>query len=455
MNKSFVSGRFKGIYALMIVSVLCAGGCMLEPSTQPDKMPAPKSGDFTPSTVCQNCHGKIYAQQADSWHALAYGDQIFQAQYFNELIPLAQGNEILLKEADKCIACHAPIAYLDRSGHITSREQLTSQAAGVNCDFCHSLKGYEGDQPGGGNYISSPGETKKGPLTLDKAAWHREYSEFHTKSEFCGTCHNDISRFGVEIKSTFSEWEKSSYAGRKISCQDCHMNLVGFLVRDKAVFERGRAASMTLGQPPVRSRLYSHFFPGGHEKGQISNAIVLDLEIDRWEASPGEDVILTVNVRNEKVGHSMPSGSGDLRLLWLELYAQSGNAMNFVPIAEGAGIEMYGVAGRSHFDREFTAADVREGSRVYRTIFADENGVPTQSSYNAAKIVFDNRLKADELRKETYHFRVPHDAGGSILFTAMLNYQPYPSSFAKRLGIAETAPVKFGLATKKLAVRRN
>jgi hypothetical protein len=446
-------GSHRGLVFLILLGgvLLFLSGCMTDPAV---KVQMPKSGDYVPDTSCRNCHGKIYEQYSQSMHAVAYGNHVFQAQYFNELIPLAKGDSALLAEADRCIACHAPVASVKGAGHILSREEVSDNQSGVNCDFCHTLKGVKGEPPGSANYIPTPGEDKFGPFRHD-TNWHHIYSEFQTQSEFCGLCHNDVNHNGLEIKSTYTEWKNSSYARKNIDCQNCHMNLLGFMIREQAAYESGRAATMTVGQAYWRNRLYSHWFPGAHDKSQLGSAVALSLNIatDRQEAAPGEVVHLTIDLGNEKVGHSMPSGSADLRLLWIELAVQVDNKIISIPAVSANGKDLYDISGKGKLDSDILREDVPEGSRIYRSIYVDKHGRQTLSSYNAMRIAFDNRLKADEVRKEHYSFTVPKDAKGLMTFTAMVKYLRYPSGFAAGLNIDKVAPVILSAATKELKIR--
>ncbi|MBI5076506.1 MAG: hypothetical protein HZB62_15250 [Nitrospirae bacterium] len=433
----------------LVTIALLLGGCVSGQSQQSAPVQHVLT-EFESSIMCRGCHGKIVEQHEESMHAKSFSNPVFQAQYFRELLPKLPKQQDLTKDADKCIACHDPIAFIKNKGHIESPQQTVQNLSGIVCDFCHRISAYKGEQPEGGNFIATPGESKYGPFK-HASDRHHAYHELQTKSEFCGICHNDVNHEGVEIKSTFTEWKESAYARKKIHCQDCHMNLQGFLTDDKPVFDSGQAASMTLGHNYKRNKLYTHKFPGAHAKTQTAEALMLELSTDKSEASPGEEVALNVQIFNKKVGHSMPSGSADLRMLWVELVASVDGKMVAIPATPGN--DVYDVAGRGILDKEIIAGDVPEGSRMYRSIYLDKHGKQTLSSYNAARITFDNRLKAEEIRKERYQFRIPKDATGTVIFMARINYLRYPSSFARSLGIEKTEPVELAAAKKEIRIR--
>lgn len=379
---------------------------------------------------------------------------MFSGQYFQELLPAIKTNLELADEAKDCIACHSPIDYIAMNGRIFSKEQADPDKSGVTCDFCHTITGYKGGLPGNGAYISEPlAERKFGPF-LHEYNWHHIYSAAQTKSEFCAICHNAVNHNGLEIKATYTEWKNSSYAERGINCQDCHMNALGFLSGGKPVFESGRAAdpSRTFGRgTPFRPVLFTHRFPGAHTRTQISGGadITLKSETEKRTVSPGDEIIIRVNVDNSNTGHKFPSGSSDLRLLWLELTARIGDNVIVIP-AVPDGKDPFDVTGQTAFDREILGDDIQKGNRIYRAVFTDKTGKQTLASYNATKIIFDNRLNASEIRKETYHFRVPENAAEKIIIEARLSYLPYPSSFSRRFDLPK--PERFEIADMKTEI---
>lgn len=408
------------------------------------------------SFACRTCHEKIVDQHAQSYHAQSFSDPVFKGQYFKELLPEAKKDPELYEEAKTCIACHSPIDFIVLNGRIFSEDQVNPNWSGVGCAFCHTITGYDGESPGNGNYISKPfRERVLGPFE-EKSGWHHVYSELHTKSEFCGICHNGFNRYGLETKSTFTEWKNSIYAEKKIQCQDCHMNTNGFLTEGKSVYEQGCAVSpySWIVRAPDRPRLYTHRFPGAHSKTQISGTggITLHIETEKPVVSPGDEVKIYIFIDNSKTGHKMPSGSADLRQLWLQLEAYDGYKTIPIP-APSMGADTYDVTGKGPFDQKVLGEDIPKGTRIYRAILVDKADIQTLSSYNAVRIIFDNRLNASELRKETYYFKVPKNVKNKIILRASLNYLPYPSSFSRRFGLPIPEVFKITFTSKELPLK--
>jgi hypothetical protein len=395
----------------------------------------------------------IYQEHSESMHAKSFSNPVFQAQYFEEVLPQLGRRPEMREEARACMACHNPIVSRLFDKPLTSREQSIPAVENVTCDFCHTLRGFTGTSPGHANYVAEPGDEKGGPLICD-TRWHHQYREFSTKSEFCGTCHNDRNQHGLEVKSTYREWKESEYGRKGIQCQDCHMNVLGFLVFGSAIYDRGKAAESSLVDPPRREKLYTHRFPGAHSRTQVAGAVSITMNIGKATASPGEEIAVDVFVDNSRTGHKMPSGSADLRLLWLEVRGSLRGRSIPIPISsEAQGKNAYAVSGKGEFDAEVLGSQFPKGNRMYRAIFADGRGRQTLSFYDATEIMFDNRLEAGEIRREHFTFRLPPEETGALLLTASLYYLSYPEPFARKLGLAKPEVVEIASSRGRIQVR--
>ena len=411
-------------------------------------VPPPELGGYEVSSSCSSCHEKIYKQFSESMHAKSFSNPAFQAEFFRKLLPLTQKDTSLSGEAAGCIACHSPVTFARTNGIVLSPKDVNPEISGVECDFCHTVSGYKEPGPGGGNYITRPGKIKLGPFKTE-SDFHKMYSELQTKSEVCAICHNRENRYGLEIISTFTEWKRSRYAQKGIQCQDCHMNLQGFLTGGQPVFDSGRASQNNLAMSPVRSKLYTHQFPGAHSKTQVKGAVELDIKVEKALLQKGREVEVLVLVDNSKSGHKMPTGSAELRMLYLDLTAKAGD--NLIPIQANSLYEgMHDVSGMGSFDREILGSEFPRGRRLYRAICIDEEGYQTLYSYDASEIIFDNRLNADEIRKEIFHFKIPEDIGNELTFIAKLYYVRYPVNFAESLNLPIVEPVELASAQKIL-----
>ncbi|OGR04912.1 MAG: hypothetical protein A2511_02085 [Deltaproteobacteria bacterium RIFOXYD12_FULL_50_9] len=407
------------------------------------------AANYEPSITCENCHPKIYVQHAQSMHAKSVENPVFLAQYFKEMLPRAAKDPAFVEEAEGCFACHAPVAYLRGKRQLSPSDELPSPIMEVGCDFCHTISGFRGPELGNANYINTPGPSKLGPFQT-KSDWHRKFAKLQTRSEVCAVCHNVVNKQGLGVAVTYDEWKNSQYAKDNIQCQDCHMNINGFLTGGKARFEKGKAASMAFVEVQERGKIFTHRFPGAHSASVVHGAVGLKIEPGVRTA---EGLVVDILVDNSRTGHKMPSGSTQLRMMWLELKAGSGGQMVTIPavsVKEQDG--GYDVTSGGAVDSELLGEGIPKASRLYRAIFTDADGKPTMSAYDAVKIAFDNRLEASEVRKESYLIPVP--AGTTeIALSASLYYMAYPPAFAKRLDLPVPNPVIIAAANKRVEVK--
>lgn len=409
---------------------------------------SPKPMKFTPSTTCRECHQHIYEEYEVSMHNRSFSNPLFQAQLAREILPASAPSGTAIEEAKGCIFCHAPV--LSMTEDLPGAGNLKPQEDGISCDFCHTLIGIDNKK----EYLSDPLGKKMGPLRSE--TWHSKYSAFIGTSEFCAICHNAYNRNSVEIKSTFSEWRGGKFAANGTQCQDCHMSLNGFQdTSGKSHFATGKVA--TIGgiskEGKEDTKLYSHRFPGAYSKTQMAAALKVRLGgDDRYQ--PGEPYSFVVFVDNSKTGHKMPTGSTDLRLLWLEVTLRTDKGSFTIP-AQRKDRTTYDVAGISPFDARFLAKDVPKGSRIYRTIFGDKNQQPIESAFDAFSILFDNRLKESERRIEQFSVNLDRWKGQTVQIEARLMYRMYPSVLASRLGVPPATPTVMATAEKAILLSGN
>jgi hypothetical protein len=427
----------------VILCIVLGSGMLLSGGAPEGKRrePAARKVNFWPTYTCRGCHDQIVEQHLASSHEMSFTNPAFQAQYRKDLLTKTDTDTQLYENARECIACHEPVTYATNGPKSVSLLEIDPKMNGVTCDICHSMTGYSGARPQNGNYIVEPSERKLGPFK-GQGDWHHIYSELQTKSEICAVCHEAVNGYGLRIKATFTEWQESPFAQQGVHCQDCHMNVDGFLTAGKPRFASGKAAAMTLGSAPQRERLYTHQFPGAHSRTQIEGALTLAIE-----AIPQNNTLaIHLTVDNSRTGHSMPSGSADLRLLWMEVRVRIGDDSGGKPVfvEEPESLDesnAYSLAGRGKFDSLLLGPEVPKGSRIYRAVFTDGAGQATLDSYKAVAKLFDNRLKAAEKRKESYRFVVPEGEKGEITIKATLKYLPYSSTFTARFGLPLPEPV--------------
>jgi len=387
-------------------------------------------------------------------HANSFSNPLFNAQYFKEVVPRAKQDSKFVAEARKCVSCHAPTVFMNYSGLVETPEQAGRFETGVTCDFCHTLSGYADN----GDYIQNPSGKKQGPLQ-SAPTHHAEYSGFLQVAEYCGACHNATNHNGLEVKSTYIEWRESSYGKAGNVCQECHMNKYGYLREKVAEFESGVAAHLNIGGTRMKlkehEKLYTHAFPGAHSSKQLENALKIEFKVGTRDADAQSRFPFILRVNNERSGHKMPTGSSDLRFLWLTVTAVADDGTKFPVVLHSAKISGrpdYSVVGASPDDASVLGTDVPAGSRIYRTVFADANGRQSLFQYDSVRNIFDNRLNAAEIRNEMYDIQLPKGFAGHITLSATLSYLAAPSSFTRRQNVPGFKPVVIAICEKKISV---
>lgn len=387
-------------------------------------------------------------------HAKAFSNPLFNAQYFKEAVPRALKDANFVAEVRKCLMCHAPAVYMNYTGLVTTPQQAGKYESGVTCDFCHTLSGYADN----GDYLQNPSGKKQGPFQ-NAPTHHAEYSGFLQVAEFCGRCHNATNHIGVEVKSTHSEWRESIYGKRGLVCQECHMDKNGFLKKGVAEFDSGVAAYLNIGTEPQgqneHQKLYTHAFPGAHSKSQLEEALQIEFSVGTRRVNSLGQLPFAVQVNNERSGHKMPSGSSELRFMWLVVTATATDGTN-IPVllhtAPSGNANDYSIAGATPDDAAIFQDDVPEGSRLYRSVLVNAAGRQSLFQYDAVKTVFDNRLGAAEVRKEGYYLTPPANFSGRVTLEAHLYYRGAPSSFTKRMQVADFSPVLVASQKKQISV---
>ncbi|MHB9112745.1 MAG: multiheme c-type cytochrome [Thermoleophilia bacterium] len=357
-----------------------------------------KSTNFTDPTVCGSCHTEIFAQWQGSMHSNAFQDKFYLKMH---------------EEASKdtngavdafCTGCHTPIGTYSGEVPPTSGPQISEiSKKGIQCDFCHTVTGT--------NFTFAPSKTKQGPFTDSISTFHdTAYSELHTKSEFCGMCH-DVTHPDnkLPLEATYTEWKASPYAAQGIQCQDCHMTPGPGVTKPNP----GTAA---LGGP-ARPHIFTHQFVGGnatslaspeHQRlatAQLQAAASLSITPPA-SATPGNSIDLQVTVNNKGAGHYLPTGLTEVREMWLD-----------VTVTDATGKTIY----RSGEVGEDGVVDPQ--AVMYQTLFKDKDGQTTHKPWLADEILSDNRIPPMGSVTEKYSVPVPDGTAMPLTVKANLRYR--------------------------------
>ena len=386
-----------------------------------------------------SCHTDIYQQWKQAMMSQAYTHEWDEIEYFKLAVAHAEKDEKVAEVKAGCNGCHAPIAFL--AGDVPPpKPEMNSRAnESVSCDLCHTITGFKGDTPHNFNFISSPGNVKYGPRATGESPEHEiQKSEFIQTAEFCGTCHNEMSPYGVWVKSTHLEWKEGPYSKQDVKCQTCHMTQAP-----------GVSADVGNKYPDV----WQHLFHGAHDPGKVRGTIELRIHPDIREAEPTEVIRFTVALFNQKTGHKFPTGSVEDRIVWMHVEAVDAEGKVYHLKVDKKGFEgeeytigadalAYQDMGIALGDSNFKGVQrdgIPIGDRIFRMAYFDPQGRMTIQQWNTASLGVDYRIGPRETKIETLTFTIPDDAApGEMKVTAVLNYQKLVKPVADFLGVPES-----------------
>jgi nitrate/TMAO reductase-like tetraheme cytochrome c subunit len=393
--------------------------------------------DFENSEVCQSCHNDIYQQWKQSMMSQSYTHHWDEIEYFELAVPHGKVDPKYKPVADGCNGCHTPMAFL--AGDVTPpRPEENSRANdGVNCEVCHSIKGFEGDEPFNFNYISDPGTVKYGPKDGLESPYHiNKKIDFISEAEYCGTCHNEKNPYDIWVKSTQLEWLEGPYAEQEVPCHQCHM--------PKAIDRNAKMSEEDL--------VAQHLFHGGHDPGKVASVIEIRMHPNAREVEYDETITLTVQLFNAKTGHKFPTGSVEDRMVWLEVYATDAEGKTYhLPVDEkGFEGEEYTISSDelAYVDMgiplnipDFKGVQrdgIGIGNRIFRMPYFDDKGIMTIQQWHAHSLGVDYRIGPRETKVETYTFELPEDiATGIMNFEATMYYRKLVKPVADFLKVPE------------------
>jgi len=304
--------------------------------------------------------------------------------------------------AGNCAACHAPAAAIDAAYEIDPAQVTGVGAEGVTCDFCHKVWDVRINPSTGLPQVNMPGvlsfEFRRpyaghqffaGPFD-DVAPGNDTYTPIQQQSQFCAPCH--FGRFwDTQIYNSFGEWLESPYSDSETgkTCQDCHM----------PAGKNDHFARLDKGGI-IRSpqTIFSHRMPGAGDIELLQNAVTLtaNAEID------GENLIVDVQVENDKTGHHVPTDSPLRQLILLVLVTdEDGNPLLLL---EGETIPDWGGVGNPNLGY-YAGLPGKGYAKIMSELWTEME--PTGSYWNPTRIVSDNRITAFESDISTYIFAMP------------------------------------------------
>lgn len=403
-----------------------------------------------------------------------------------------------------CLTCHAPMAHhtarLAGKASPTLAEAAQDPLArdGVSCTVCHQARPDRlGEEASFGGHLDiRPGREIYGPFDDPAPGPMRMHSAFtptfgpHIRdSALCGACHTLRTHSSNGLfteQAPYLEWRNSAFstedeqAGGQ-DCRECHMPAVGpmRIARNPAGLDFNIR---------IRDEVRGHAFVGG-------NALLLDLLREGAEAlgvkaapealeraaratrsqlahatarvtidaveRAADRLQFAVNVEN-LTGHKFPSGYPSRRA-WLNVEVRAGNETLF---ASGAWQRDSGGLTGIVNELRIPHVDIVERAdqvAVYEMVALDDDGAPTTSLIDMARMAKDTRLlprgwrrdgpHADETAPvgvgddadflggaDTVRYRIPlPDEADQLVIVVRLLYQSIPPAWAAPLAASASA----------------
>ena len=392
-----------------------------------------KHTDFESPKICAGCHTDIHTQWKGSMHGVAFIDPIFQALWkLGEKETNGLTNNL-------CGGCHGAVGVMSNELTFKDGEFQAPDIAkeGVHCDLCHTITAssfadtptYE---PGNASFVSSPGETKRGPHADSESPYHETaFSELHTTSLFCANCHqvfHPINNFHIE--RTYDEWKYSVYAQNDIQCQDCHMMPVEQAREAAKTLKKQKNPGKSTFMGPDRENIFTHEFVGANftvpellgnkEHGQIARQRLqsaAELKVDApARVKKGDLAKISVTVKNVGAGHNLPTSLSEVRQMWLD-----------VQILDSTGKEIY----RSgNLDKKGT---ITGDPRIFNAHALDKDGKDTYKPWEIAKYKYNHTIPPKGSATENFFVLIPKGAKGDLTINTVLRYRSYPQALANLL----------------------
>jgi nitrate/TMAO reductase-like tetraheme cytochrome c subunit len=381
--------------------------------------------DFESAKKCRSCHPAFYEQWSQAMMSQAYTHHWDEIEYFDLAVAHAKAKSEIKDVVDGCNGCHTPLAFMSGPFPPPRPSEKSMANESVSCEVCHLIQSTQTDPPHNFSYLIKPGMTKYAgrSSTVESPAHKIVSTDFFRTTEFCGNCHNEKNPFGTWVKSTQLEWKEGPYAAEGVRCQDCHMPKANY-----------QYALMGLAYKDARL----HLFHGAHDPGKVRGTIELRIQPDIREAEPGETIVFTIALFNQKTGHKFPTGSVEDRIAWLQVEATDakGKVYHLNVDKKGFDGEEYTISGDylAYQDMgvplgipDFKGVQrdgIPAGNRIFRMPYFDPEGRMTIMQWNTAKLGVDYRIGPRATIVENFTFKLPFDiAPGELKVKAVLNYQ--------------------------------
>jgi hypothetical protein len=325
-----------------------------------------------------------------------------------------------------CAACHIPGAAVDAPYGTDPNTVSGVDAFGIHCDFCHKIADVITDPHTDLPYSNRPGVISmdiRRPFSDDPLRYQLFFGTFDDdnvpeedtnlplikESRYCSSCH--FAEFwGVKIYNSYGEWLDSPYSDLSMSvartCQECHMPaptiLQGEAITNVAPGKGG------VDRDPLT--IHAHTFPGAASEELLQNSVTMTATA----RSEDGQIVVDVQIINDKTGHSIPTDSPLRHLILLVQATDSeGDALSqldgpTVPEWCGVGNPAQGY---------YAGLPGKAYAKVLQELWTLVS--PTGAYWNQVRLVSDNRIAVFETDTSRYTFTAPSNGKATIQVTLL------------------------------------
>jgi hypothetical protein len=326
--------------------------------------------------------------------------------------------------AGNCAACHIPGLAIDSPYGIDPNSATGVDIFGIHCDFCHKIADVNLNPDNGLPYSNMPGvlsmdirrpypEDKNryqiffGTFVDDNVPMEDTYLPLIQQSQFCAPCHFGVF-WNTTIYNSYGEWLISPYSdpitGK--TCQQCHTPAPTLL--DGKPMTNVAPGKGGIERDPLT--LYAHTFPGAASTELLQNAVTMTTTAHLEE----NQLIVNVNITNDKTGHHVPTDS-PLRHLILLVQAWDSRGQ-VLSLLNGSTIPEWGGVGdpaRGYY----AGLPGKTFAKVLTELWTEIT--PSGAYWNPTRLVSDNRLVAFATDTSSYTFSTQADKNVTVKITLL------------------------------------
>jgi len=436
------------------------------------------TGDYIPAGVlmmddyCKRCHADVHAGwEGSAHHFSSFNNPVYLASVREtRAVSLERGGDV--KAARWCAGCHDPVPFYSGAFDDPKYDDVhhPTAHAGITCTTCHAITHVNGTR-GNADYtidepIHYPFATSDDPvlqwvntqLVKAKPAMHKKtfLKDFHTKAEFCSTCHKvglpgELTHYKEFLRGQnhYDPFLLSGVSGHgarsfyypeqaKANCNACHMPLAesadsgakfydatGRLTVHDHLFPAANTGIAWLKDRPAAIEAHRKFLTGVvrvdifgvRDGGTVDGRLHAPLDPAVPTLAPGGRYLLESVIRTLKLGHPFTQGTADSNEIWLDVTVTSGGRVigrsGGLDPAAGGEVDRW-----AHFVNIFMLD--RDGNRINR-----------RNPQDIFVPLYNHQIPPGAAWTVHHALDLPADVAGSVTVNVKLRYRKFDAEYMR------------------------